>query len=186
MEGIFFVLIGAALFSQSWYVLGLYSDGRMMGVLSGGLGLLALGTVMFGATIAPTLITGEGATELTSGLTALIVLWAIYALGVGAHGIWEFEDRAIGFYSGFLFVASLTILLFFAIYMADAGKFSQDVGVWLSMSAVPFLLTVIAAIVFVYMAFQIQAMRLVAGWFLMLGSSAIGIVGLYAITGVVA
>jgi len=35
MEGVFFVLIGAALFSEAWYLLGLYSEGRTMGVFVG-------------------------------------------------------------------------------------------------------------------------------------------------------
>ena len=40
MEGIFFILIGAALFTQSFYIIGLYAEGRTMGVLVGGLGVL--------------------------------------------------------------------------------------------------------------------------------------------------
>ena len=185
MEGIFFILIGAALFSQAWYVLGLYSEGRTMGVLAAVLGLLTLGTFMFGTTVSPTLISGSGSEALTTALTALVILWAVYAVVVGAHGLWDLDERAIGFYSGFLSVASLVVFLVFAIAMADGGVYEHDLGIWLSMSAVPFLLTIVAAVVFFYLAFQIQILRLVAGWFLLFGSTVIGILGLWAITAVV-
>ena len=46
MEGLFFVLIGAALFSQSWFMLGVYSEGKTVGVLVGGLGVLAIAAVL--------------------------------------------------------------------------------------------------------------------------------------------
>ncbi len=186
MEGIFFLLIGAAIFSQAWYVLGLYTEGRTMGVFTAGLGLLALGTIMFGTTITPTLISGEGSMELTTALTALIVLWSIYSLAVGAHGIWDLDERAIGFYSVFLSVVSLVVFLIFAISMADGGVFEHSLGIWLSMSAVPFLLTIISAIVFFYLAFELQVLRLVAGWFMLFGSTVIGVLGIWAITSVIA
>ena len=185
MEGIFFLLIGAAIFSQSWHVLGLYSEGRTMGVLVAALGLLTLGTLMFGTNITPTLISGEGSTELQTALSVLIVLWAVYALTVGAHGIWDIDPRAIGFYSVFLSVVSLVVFLVFAVAMADGGVFEHDLGIWLAMSAVPLMLTIISAVVFFYHAFEIQVLRLVAGWFMLFGSAVIGLMGLFAITSVI-
>ena len=185
MEGIFFLLIGAAIFSQAWYVLGLYSEGRTMGVFTTGLGLLALGTIMFGTTITPTLISGEGSTELMTALTALIVLWAIYSVAVGAHGIWDLDPRAIGFFSVFVSVTSLVVFLIFALSMAEGGVFEHSLGTWLSMSVVPLLLTIISAIVFFYMAFELQVLRLVTGWFMLFGSAVIGLVGLWALTSVI-
>ncbi len=185
MEGIFFLLIGAAIFSQGWYMLGLYSEGRTTGVLSAGLGLLALGTFMFGSTITPTLISGAGSTELVTALTALIVLWAVYSVVAGAQGIWDLDTRAIGFYSAFLSVASLVVFLVFALSMAEGGVYEHDLSTWLSMSIVPFLLTIISALVFFYMAFELQVLRLVTGWFMLFGSAVTGLVGLWAITSVV-
>lgn len=179
MEGIFFVLIGAALYSQAWSILGLYSEGRTMGIFTAGLGLLSLGTIMFGSTIEPTVLVEGGAGSLTNALTALVILWAVYAVGVGATGIWEFEDRAIGFYSSFLAVASVIVFLYFAISMSPGGEFSDySEGLWLSMSAVPLVLTVISTITFFYLGFQFQLLRLVSGWFTLLGSIVIGLIGL--------
>ena len=184
MEGIFFLLIGAAIFSQGWYMLGLYSEGRTTGVLTAGLGLLALSTVIFGTTMPPTLISGAGSTELVTALTALIVLWSIYSVAAGAQGIWDLDTRAIGFYSVFLSVVSLVVFLVFALSMAEGGVYEHSLGIWLSMSIVPFLLTIISALAFFYMAFEVQVLRLVTGWFMLFGSAAIGIVGLWAITSV--
>ena len=99
MEGVALVLIGAALFSQSWYLLGLYADGRTMGIYTGGLGLAVLITI----TMVPQVLLGEAfdsdANLLaeTTVMKMLIIVWAAYAVGVGAHGMWEFDERAIGF-----------------------------------------------------------------------------------------
>ena len=184
MEGIFFILIGAALFTQSWYTLGLYSEGRTMGVLVGGLGLLALGTFALGGTMEATLLVvndGDGGkadaakvlTEMTV-LKALMMVWVVYTFGVAAHGLWEFEDRAIGFYSGFVAVVSLIVFLFFAI---ELRTIYSD-AVWLLMAAAPAVLTLLAAISFFYLAFQWMVLRLVTGWFMLLGSGAIIGIGL--------
>ena len=185
MEGIFFLLIGAVIFSQSWHVLGLYSEGRAMGVFATGLGLLSLGTVMLGTTITPTLISGEGSTELVTALTAFIVLWAIYSLGVGVQGIWDTDPRAIGFYSLFLSIASLVVFLIFALAMAENGVFEHSLGIWLAMSFVPFMLTIVSAIAFFYYSFELQTLRLVTGWFMLFGGSVTGLVGLWALTSVI-
>ena len=128
MEGVFFTLIGAALFSQSWYVLGLYAEGRTMGVFVGGLGLISLGAITF----TPMLLTGEGVSTANnlaeiSIIKLLIIVWALYAVGVAAQGLWDFDERAIGFYSAFLAAASLVPFIYFV------GELEQPYsnGVWL-------------------------------------------------------
>lgn len=180
MEGIFLVLIGAALYSQAWYVLGLYSEGRTMGVLVGGLGLLALATITF----TPVLLTGTGAgadmLAETTVMKVVIVAWALYAVAVATHGLWDFDERAIGFYGGFLAVASLVA----AIYFAAELEQPYSNGAWLGLSGATILLTVMAAIMFFYQALQFSVLRLVAGWFLLLGGVLVGVVGL-AVVGTV-
>jgi len=190
MEGIFFILIGAALFTQSWYILGLYSEGRTMGVLVGGLGLLALGTFMLGGAMDMTLlVVGDDvsidkipaavakALKATTVLKALMVVWVAYTFGVAAHGLWEFEDRAIGFYSGFVAVVSLIAFLFFAIELRSHYEFF----VALTMAGATALLTLLAAISFFYLAWQWMVLRLVTGWFMLLGSAAVVGIGLVMI-----
>ena len=65
MEGIFLVLIGAALFSQSWYVLGMYSEGRSMGIFVAGLGVLSLATLSAAAFV-PLLLTKDSKRRIRS------------------------------------------------------------------------------------------------------------------------
>ena len=183
MEGIFLVLVGGALFAQAWYVLGMYSEGRTMGILVGGLGVLALGTVVFA--FEPTLLTGvkdgkdiglaPGALlEQTTVMKMAIVAWSLYAIGVGAHGLWDFDDRAIGFYGGFLAAVTAVVFIYFAI---ELERVYAD-AVWLSLSGAALVLTLIAGVIFFYQALQFMVLRLLTGWSLLLGGAAVGIVGL--------
>ena len=196
MEGLFLVLVGAALVVQSWQHLGLYSDGRTMGVVVGGLGVLILGTFMLGSSVEPILLTGTGkevggvAKEIaasdvavsTALLTTLAAVWAIYAIGVGASGLWDLDDRALGFHSAVVAVVSLFALLF------SAGELDARYGenVMLAMSAATLVLTVLAAMVFFYLAFGFNVLKLVSGWFLLIGGSVLSLIGLLIVFGGVA
>ena len=186
MEGVFFMLVGAALFAQSWYILGMYAEGRTMGVVVGGLGLLSLATITF----APTLLTSEGlkafipedvVTAETTVLKGLIITWALYTVGVAANGLWDFDERAIGFYSVFLAVASLVPFLYFAVELES--RYTN--AVWLGMSGATLMLTVIASIMFFYLAFSYTVLRLVAGWFALLGGGVVAAFGLAMVSTVI-
>ena len=187
MEALFLILIGAALFSHSWSLLGLYHEERTMGMYVGGLGLVSLIALM----LAPMLLTAidaEGAVvspdmmaAQTNVMKVLIILWAGYAIGVGAHGLWEFDDRAIGFYGAFLFAGSLIALVYYAIELE--GVYGDDV--WFGLSAAFLALTVLAAMLFFYLAIPFIALRKVAGWFMLVGSIAVAGVGFAILTSVI-
>ena len=123
MEAVFLVLVGAVLFSQAWHMLGLYSDGRSVGVIIGGLSLLSLGAVL----LEPLLLTGSGdrtisaanhLSELTVTKT-LIIVWAVYGIAVAAQALWDQDERAVGFYSAV--VAAVTVFSFFY-YAGNLGS----------------------------------------------------------------
>ena len=178
MEGLFLVLIGAALFSHSWSLLGLYHEGRTMGLYVGGLGVVALIALMLPTML---LVGGQPGSDVvveTNLMKVLIILWAGYAIGVGAHGLWEFDDRAIGFYSAFLFAGSLVALVYYAIELE--GVYGDDV--WLGLSGAALVLTVLAAMLFFYLAIPFIALRKVAGWFILVGSIAVAGVGFAILT----
>ena len=181
MEAVFLTLIGAALFSQSWYVLGMYSEGRTMAVFVGGLGLLSLGAI----TLTPMLITGEGSgAELlpeTTIMKTLIALWALYAIGVAAQGIWDLDERAIGFYSVILSIATLLFFMYYAVELES----TYSVPAWLAISVSSLLLTIISGLTFFYLAFAFKILRLVTGWFLLLGGGVISVIGLCILTTVI-
>ena len=188
MEGLFLILVGTALFSQSWHLLGLYSEGRTVGVFVGGLGLVMLGTFMLGTSIEPMLINetgkkvGDAAKVVSQAdvnasvavLTALVVAWAIYALAVGAQGLWDFEERSIGFYSAILAAVSLVAFIYFA------GEMERRYGddVMLALAGATLVLTVLAGLMFFYLAFGFNVLRLVAGWFLLIGGGVVAAIGL--------
>ena len=184
MEGIFLVLVGGALFAQSWYVLGLYSEGRTMGVFVGGLGLASLIAI----TLSPMLLqetntkgvalNADFVVAATMVMKSLIVLWAVYAVGVAAHGILDFDERPIGFYSAFLAVATFASFLYFAIKFQ--GTYSD--GTWLGLSAAALVLSVVATVVCFYLAFGFGVLRLVAGWSALLGGIVVALIGVAVLT----
>jgi len=184
MEGIFFLLIGGTLFAQSWYVLGLYSDGRTMGVFTGGLGIASLITL----TLSPMLLLDmnvngdplkpEFVVASTMVMKSIIILWAVYAVGIAAHGILDFDERPIGLYGAFLAVATAGSFLYFATKLS----IPYGDGIWLGISGVTLLLTLTAGVVFFYLTFGLNILRLLTGWFALLGGGVIAFIGLAAIT----
>ena len=175
MEAVAFVLIGAALFSHAWYLLGLYPDGRTMGVMTGALGLGALIAI----TLPPLVLLGEtfdtdaNLLAETTVMKMLIIVWAAYAVGVAAQGIWDLEERALGFFAAIATAGSAVAFFFFA---ATLGLAYGD-AVSISMSAATLALTVLGGMLFFHLAIPFNGLRLVAGWFILVGSVAVAAVG---------
>ena len=190
MEGLFFVLIGAALFSQSWYMLGVYSEGKTVGVIVGGLGVLAIAAVLLSPASTLTasgtawmLLTGEGVKAgpwlaQTMIMKTLILAWGLYAIGVAAHGLWDLEEKAIGFYSVFLAVLSGVSFIYFAAEL----EVLYGTNAWLGMSAATLFLTVLAAMMFFTLSFTFNVMRAVTGWFILIGGGVVALVGVGVLT----
>ena len=179
MEPVFLILIGAALFSQSWNLMGLYSDGRTTGIFVGGLGLLSLVALV----LDPLLLTGDDVSvanhlaEITA-TKVLIVMWALYCAGVAAQAIWDLEDRSIGFFALILTVTSAVVFLYFATVLEP--RYGE--GPWLGLSLATLLLSIMSAMVFFAFGFTFNAMRAVAAWFLLLGGATVGVIGLAAVS----
>ena len=192
MEGLALVLIGGALFAQSWNFLGLYSDGRTVGAIVGALGLAALLTLVLAPMV---LIGGNEAlmTELKGNIAKanplaeltvmkmLIILWAAYAIGVGTQGIWDYEERAIGLYSAFLSAGTAVAFFYFATQLFNA----YGDAVAISLSAATLVLSIVAGMVFFYLTVPFTVLRLVSGWFLLVGSIAVTGVGFAIITTII-
>ncbi len=178
MEAVFLILIGAALFSQSWHLMGLFSDGRTMGIFFGGLGILSLAAVL----LDPMLLTGSGDKTISAAnhlaeitLTkVLIIAWALYCIGVAAQALWDFEERAVGFYS--IAVTTVTIVGFF--YYAAVLEPRYGESTWLGLSAATLLLSITSTMVFFALGFTFNVMRAVASWTLLLCGSTVGVIGL--------
>ena len=194
MEGLFFVLIGAALFSQSWYMLGVYSEGKTVGVLVGGLGVLAIAAVLLApaATLTASgsawmLLTGDGVKAgpwlaQTMIMKTLILAWGLYAVGVGAHGLWDLEEKAIGFYSAFLAVLSAVSFIYFAAEL----ELLYGINAMLGLAAATLFLTVLAVMMFFTLSFTFNVLRVVTGWFILIGGGVVALVGLLILSTAIA
>ena len=186
MEAVFLVLVGAMLFSQAWHMMGLYSDGRTVGVVIGGLALVSL----VAATLDAMLLTGSGDSSISaanhlSELTVtkgLIVVWAVYGVVVAAQALWDYEERAVAFYSAVTMAVTVVAFLYYA------GSLEPRYGeaTWLSLSAATLLLSIMSAMVFFALGFTFRSIRPVAAWFLLLGGGTVTAVGLAIGTRVIA
>lgn len=178
MEGLSLILIAAALFSHSWYLLGLYPEGRTMGVYTAALGLGALITITF---VPMVLIGGDpdaSPVAETMVMKMLIILWVGHAVGAGAQGIWELDERALGFYSAVVTAGSVVALIFFATTLFDAYGNAVAIG----LSAVALVLSIVAGMLFFFYAVPFNILRPVAGWFTLVGSVTVLAVGLALVT----
>ncbi len=186
MEAVFLILIGAALFAQSWNLMGLYSDGRTTGIFVGGLGLMSLLALV----LDPMLLTGSGDKTISAAnhlaeITAMKVLigaWALYCIGVAAQAIWDLEDRSVGFYGLILTVTTAVVFLYYASTLEP--RYGE--GAWLGLSVGALLLSIMSAMVFFAFGFTFNVMRAVAAWFLLLGGATVGVIGLAIVSRAIA
>lgn len=174
MEGFFFILIAGALFSHAWYLLGLYNDGRTMGIVMAALGAGAL----IALTFTPMLLGSAGSpAAMVAQVTimkAVIIMWAIYAAVVAAQGLWDFDDRAIGFFGIPLAAISILALGYFAIQMSDL----YDWTVWLSLALGTALLAFIAVLLFFYLAIPFRVLKSFSAWSMLVLSVIIAAIGM--------
>ena len=176
MEGLILVLIGVLLFTHAWYVLGLYIDGRTMGLI---VALLAVGiAASVSGNLAPIMVpakVGLAANPALMAIQVYAILWAVYGGAVAAHGLWNFEERAIGFHSAFLFAASIIYLIAFPVGAFTKDQASTESVLVLSVSAL--VLGLLSAMVFFNLAIPFRGLRPVTGWFLLVGSVLVALLG---------
>ena len=189
MEALGLILIAAALFCHSWYILGLYPDGRTAGIYVGAFGLAAL----ISTTMAPMLLIGGDAAAIadaggdsarsfysiaaglaeTTMMKTLIIVWSIYAVGIGAQSLLDFDERAIGFSGAVAALVSLFAMFFFADTLLN--PYGEEVVLVLTASTL--LLTIVGVTMVAYLAVPFNNLRPVAGWFNLVGSIAVFIIG---------
>ena len=117
----------------------------------------------------------------TTVMKMLIILWAGYALAVGAQGLFDFDERAIGFSGAVVAAGSAVALVYFATTLSDA--YGDNVTIW--MSAATLALSIVGAMVFFYLAVPFNLLRLVAGWFVLVGSAFVAGIGWAIMTTVI-
>ena len=178
MEPIFLICIGAALFAHAWYAMGMYDDGRSTGVIMGALGAGAL----IALTVDPVLVGTETRGALQAAevnvFRALIVFWAIYAADMAAHGVYDFDDRAIGFFGIPLAAVSITA----AVYASTQMVNDYDWPVWLSLALSGVLLGLVGIIAFLNLACRLRALNDLAAWTMLVVSVLVSAIGVAILT----
>ena len=150
-----------------------------MGGFTAAAGLGALITL----TLTPMLLIGGEESYLlaeTTMMKMLIIVWAGYAVGVGAQGIWDFDERAIGFYAAFATIASIVALVYFSTVLFDP----YGIAVTIALSMTTATLAIVGGMTFFHYAVPFNVLRLVAGWFMLVGSVVVAGIG-FAIVGTI-
>jgi hypothetical protein len=177
MEAVFFILIGGALFSQSWNQLGLLAEGRSLGILVCALALMSLISLVIDPMLLQPEIHHSHWVTNNGVFKGIIILWAVYLLASGTQNFLDLEERAVGLFAGFVSIITLVSFLYFLIRFApETNKYGE--AVWLSMSVGTLILAINAGLSFFHIAIPFHVMRLVSGWFLLVGGVILGIIGI--------
>ena len=177
MEAVFFILVGGALFSQSWNLLGLLAEGRSMGLLIGSLALMSLIALIIDPMVIESELHNSHWVTNNAVFKALIILWSVYLLAAGAQHFLDLEERAVGLFAGFVSVISIVAFLYFVVRLSpETNKYGE--AVWLSISVGTLILAINAGLSFFHQAIPFHVIRLVSGWFLLVGGVILGVVGI--------
>jgi hypothetical protein len=193
MDLVFLLAIPVVLWTQSWYLLGLYPNPRSLGMVSGVVAIVLLAAVLYQdrlpLAVEPPADLGKFI-ELSTALSAFVVGWAVYAALVSGVYLWGTPSRTLGFFSLFLAVVSAVYGVYFFIgdRLLDSGdiiSFSWLLGV----DAI--LLAILAGFQFFYLALipasrgepAQSCMKTVTGWFYLVFSIAIGVLSLLLLLG---
>ena len=187
MDVIFLLVLPGALWIQSWYLLGFFANPRTLGLISAGVALVLLTTVLFQDKVPMTPVypaAAEGFLTVGAAMSVFMLLWTVYTALIAGVYLWGMDSRTLGFYSLFLWVTSTL----FAVYFFVGGEVlgSGDVAdvSWL-LGTVAVLLAVLAGLMFFYLGLRppgqaeppSSGMRTVTGWFYLVFSVAITILG---------
>jgi hypothetical protein len=187
MDLAFLFAISGGLWVQSWYLLGYYPNPKTLGVVASTVAIILLGVVIF--PVAPVVQTpapglNEFFVDVPTALSAFILMWVVYEAMVAGVYLWGLDTRSLGFYGLLLWIGSGI----FAVYMFVGGELLGSGVVepvsWL-LGVVAILLAIQSALLFFYLALQppgagepsSSTMRTVTGWFFLVFSAAITVLG---------
>lgn len=183
MEIVFLTLISGLLFTQSWQFRRYYLNSKSLGVIAGAIAIALLATVVFQDKEGLTVL-GDGG-NVSLAMSVLTLAWAGYAGLLAAVALWGYDERTLGFYSLFLWVASLV----FAVYFIAPGVVltlvpedaAANLGTIMAISSL--LLGILAALLFFRLAvpFTNSIYNSVVSWFFLVFSVAIAALALISV-----
>ena len=194
MDLAFLLILPGLLWVQAWNFLGFSSNSRALGVTAGVVAITLFGVVLFQDNLpmgiqTPTdaqgpLLGGAGFVEPAVALSVFILAWVVYAALVSGVYLWGMEARSLGFYSLFIWIISTVYAVYFFVgdRILDSGEIVNFT--WL-LGVAAILLAVLAALQFFYLALRPagqeepspSVMRTTTGWFYLVGSVAIVVLG---------
>ncbi len=185
MDLAFVLVLSGLLWVQSWYLLGFYSNAKTLGIVAAGVAIVLFGIVLFQDKLPTAVITPPGALlPVATSISIFVLMWAVYSALVAGVYLWGLESRSLGFYSLFLWVLSVIFAAYFFLggELLDSGSVNHVS--WL-LGVVAILLAVLAAMLFFYLSLRpsglreppSSAMRTVTGWFYLVFSAVVGILG---------
>ena len=186
MDLIFLLVLPSVLFVQAWYLLGFYSNPRALGMVAAGAAIILLAVVLFQDKLQ--LVVGIGAPgdlliSPATAISAFALVWAGYSAFVAGVYLWGLETRSLGFFSLFVGVISGVLAAYF--FVGDALLDGVVIQFTWLMGVVAVLLAILAGLLFFYLALRpsgqgeppSSTMRAVTGWFYLVFSVAIGVLG---------
>lgn len=186
MDIAFLVVLPAALWIQSWYLLGFYTNPRILGVTAGAVAITLLTIVLFQDTFGDlAVLTPSGALlDVKLPLSAFVLIWALYSALLAAVYLWGMDTKGLGFFSLFLCLVSISFTAYFFIggEILDNGEINHVS--WL-FGTVAGMLAVMSALLFFYLGLlprgQVEppssTMRTTTGWFYLIFSTGIVVLG---------
>ena len=186
MDLAFLLVLPAALWVQSWYLLGFYANPRTLGMISAAVAVTLLAIVLFQDNLGKlTVLTPSDALlDVAIPLSIFILVWAIYAALMAGVYLWGMDTRSLGFYGLFSFVISALFAVYFFVggELLDSGDINHVS--WL-LGVVAILLAVMSLLLFFYLALvprgQVEppssGMRTATGWVYLTFSSAVAVLG---------
>lgn len=187
MDLVFVLVLPGVLWIQAWHLLDLYANPRTLGLISAAVAIVLFGVVLFQDKLPLVIPKPDELGEFIAPATAVsvfVLVWAVYAVLVAGIYLWDLDTRSLGFYSLLLGLISLL----FAVYFFVGDKLVENGDIikytWL-MGVVALLLAVLAGLTFFYMALRpigegeptTSTMRTVTGWFYLVFSAAITVLG---------
>ena len=187
MDLIFLFVLPGILWIQSWHLLGLFTNARALGIIAAAGAILLFGVVLFQDNLPMAIKAPEELGKFIAPATAISVfalVWAVYAVLLAGVYLWGLETRSLGFYGLFLWVVSTLFAVYF--FVGDRILDNGDIiGFSWLLGVVAILLAVLSGLLFFYLALRpagqgeplSSGMRTVTGWFYLIFSLAIVVLG---------
>lgn len=193
MDLVFLLVLPSVLFVQGWYLLGFYANPKTLGMTAAGTAIILLAVVLFQDKLQLVVSIGAPGDLLigpATAISAFVLVWAGYSVLVAGVYLWGLDTRSLGFFSLFIAVISGVFAAYF--FVGDALLDGVVIQFTWLMGVVAIMLAILAGLLFFYLSLRPLAqgeppsstMRTVTGWFYLVFSVAIGVLGSLLLLGI--